>query len=74
MSRWPASACAWPSSSATSPPPRQPRQTHLRSSVASSLDVLDANDKLYQADVGMADAHGRLGIARVHWTGLGTMR
>jgi outer membrane protein TolC len=33
--------------------------------VASSLDVLDANDKLYQADVGMADAHGRLGIARV---------
>ena len=33
--------------------------------VASSLDVLDANDKLYQADVAMADAHGRLGIARV---------
>jgi outer membrane protein TolC len=33
--------------------------------VASSLDVLDANDKLYQADVAMADARGRLGIARV---------
>ena len=33
--------------------------------VASSLDVLDANDKLYQAEVGMADARGRLGVARV---------
>jgi outer membrane protein TolC len=33
--------------------------------VASSLEVLDANDKLYQADVVMADARGRLGIARV---------
>ena len=33
--------------------------------VASSLEVLDANDKLYQADVAMADARGRLGIARV---------
>jgi outer membrane protein TolC len=33
--------------------------------VASSLDVLDANDKLYQAEVAMADARGRLGIARV---------
>jgi outer membrane protein TolC len=33
--------------------------------VASSLDVLDANDKSYQADVAMADARGRLGIARV---------
>jgi len=33
--------------------------------VASSLEVLDANDKLYQADVSLADAHGRLGIALV---------
>jgi len=33
--------------------------------VASSLEVLDANDKLYQADVAMADARGRLGIAGV---------
>jgi outer membrane protein TolC len=33
--------------------------------VASSLEVLDANDKLYQADVAMADARGRLGIACV---------
>jgi outer membrane protein TolC len=32
--------------------------------VASSLDVVDANDRLYQADVGQADAHARLGIAR----------
>jgi outer membrane protein TolC len=31
--------------------------------VAGSLDVLDANDRLYQADVGLADARGRLGIA-----------
>jgi outer membrane protein TolC len=33
--------------------------------VASSLDVLDANDRSYQADLAMADARGRLGIARV---------
>ena len=33
--------------------------------VASSLDVLDANDRLYQADVGLADARARLGMARV---------
>jgi Outer membrane protein len=33
--------------------------------VASSLEVLDANDRSYQADVAMADARGRLGIARV---------
>jgi len=32
--------------------------------VAGSLDVLDANDRLYQADVGLADARGRLGMAR----------
>jgi len=43
--------------------------------VASSLDVLDANDKLYQAEVGMADARGRLGIARVAFDrALGRMR
>jgi outer membrane protein TolC len=33
--------------------------------VASSLEVLDANDKMYQAEVALADAHGRLGIALV---------
>lgn len=33
--------------------------------LASSLDVLDANDKLYLADVGLADARARLGMARV---------
>ncbi|HEY3452643.1 MAG TPA: TolC family protein [Myxococcales bacterium] len=33
--------------------------------LASSLDVLDANDRLYQADVGLADARARLGMARV---------
>jgi outer membrane protein TolC len=32
--------------------------------IASSLDVVDANDRLYQADVGLADARARLGIAR----------
>jgi outer membrane protein TolC len=32
--------------------------------VASSLDVVDANDRLYQADVGLADARARLGVAR----------
>jgi outer membrane protein TolC len=32
--------------------------------VASSLDVIDANDRLYQADVGLADARARLGVAR----------
>jgi outer membrane protein TolC len=31
--------------------------------VASSLDVLDANDRLYQSDVGRADARARLGAA-----------
>ena len=33
--------------------------------VASSLDVIDANDRLYQADVGLADARARLAQARV---------
>lgn len=32
--------------------------------IASSLDVLDANDRLYQAEVALADARGRLGIAQ----------
>ena len=31
--------------------------------VSSSLDVLDANDRLYQAEVGLADARARLGAA-----------
>jgi outer membrane protein TolC len=31
--------------------------------VASSLDVLDANDRLYQSEVGLADARARLGSA-----------
>jgi outer membrane protein TolC len=31
--------------------------------LASSLDVLDANDRLYQADVGQAEARARLGMA-----------
>jgi outer membrane protein TolC len=33
--------------------------------VASSLDVLDASDRLYAADIGLADARARLGAARV---------
>jgi outer membrane protein TolC len=33
--------------------------------VASSLDVLDANDRLYVADVAVADARARLGVAEV---------
>jgi outer membrane protein TolC len=31
--------------------------------ISSSLDVLDANDRLYQSEVGLADARARLGIA-----------
>jgi len=31
--------------------------------VASSLDVLEANDRLFQSEVGLADARARLGIA-----------
>jgi len=31
--------------------------------VVGSLEVLDANDRLYQADVALADARGRLGVA-----------
>ncbi len=42
-------------------------QRTFEAGVASSLDVLDANDKLYQADVALADAHGRLGVAQVAW-------
>jgi outer membrane protein TolC len=33
--------------------------------VAGSLEVLDANDRLYQAEVALAEARGKLGIARV---------
>jgi len=33
--------------------------------ISSSLDVLDANDRLYQSEVGLADARARLGIALV---------
>ncbi len=33
--------------------------------MASSLDVIDANDRLYQADVGLADARARLAQAQV---------
>jgi len=37
--------------------------------VASSLDVLDANDKLYKADVAMADARGGWASRAWRWTG-----
>jgi outer membrane protein TolC len=40
-------------------------QRTFAAGVASSLDVLDANDRLYQADVAVADARGHLGMARV---------
>jgi outer membrane protein TolC len=33
--------------------------------IASSLDVIDANDRLYQADVGLADARARLAQAQI---------
>ena len=33
--------------------------------IASSLDVVDANDRLYAADVGLAEARARLAAARV---------
>ena len=33
--------------------------------LASSLDVIDANDRLYQADVALADAKARVGVAGV---------
>ncbi len=33
--------------------------------IASSLDVIDANDRLYQADVGLADGRARLAQARI---------
>lgn len=33
--------------------------------VASSLDVIDANDRLFQADVGLAEAHARVAQAAV---------
>ena len=31
--------------------------------ITGSFEVLDANDRLYQSDVALADARGRLGIA-----------
>jgi outer membrane protein TolC len=40
-------------------------QRSFEAGVASSLDVLDANDRRYQADVGLADARARLAQARV---------
>jgi outer membrane protein TolC len=33
--------------------------------IASSLDVIDANDRLFQAEIGLADARARLASARV---------
>ena len=33
--------------------------------IASSLDVVDANDRLYQADVGLADGRARLAQAAI---------
>jgi outer membrane protein TolC len=33
--------------------------------VASNLDVMDANDRLYQADVGLADARARVAQAAI---------
>ena len=36
--------------------------------MASSLDVIDANDRLYQADSGLADARGRLAQAKLALT------
>jgi len=38
-------------------------QRSFDAGVASSLDTLDANDRLYQADVGLADARARLAQA-----------
>ena len=40
-------------------------QRTFEAGVGSSLDVLDANDRLYQADIALADARGRLGMAQV---------
>jgi outer membrane protein TolC len=36
-----------------------------REGVASSLDVVDANDRLFAADIGLAEARARLAGARV---------
>lgn len=43
-------------------------QRTFEAGVAGSLDVLDANDRLYQAEVTLADARGRLGIVRAQLT------
>jgi outer membrane protein TolC len=38
-------------------------QRSFDAGIASSLDTLDANDRLYQADVGLAEARARLAQA-----------
>ena len=40
-------------------------QRSYQAGVLSSLDVLDAGDRLYAADIGLADARARLASARV---------
>jgi outer membrane protein TolC len=40
-------------------------QRTFEAGVSGSLEVLDANDRQYQAEVALADARGRLGMARV---------
>lgn len=40
-------------------------QRSYRAGVLSSLDVIDAGDRLYAADIGLADARARLAAARV---------
>ncbi|MBL0276362.1 MAG: TolC family protein [Anaeromyxobacter sp.] len=40
-------------------------QRSYQAGVLSSLDVLDASDRLYAADIGLADARARLAAARV---------
>ncbi len=40
-------------------------QRSFAAGVAGSIEVIDANDQLYQAEVGLADARARLGVAEV---------
>jgi outer membrane protein TolC len=40
-------------------------QRGYEAGVASSLDVVDADDRLYLADLGLAEARARLATARV---------
>jgi outer membrane protein TolC len=40
-------------------------QRGYEAGVSSSLDVVDANDRLYLADIGLAEARARLAVARV---------